>query len=325
MTRLLLKMFLLFSLVLLGSIFFVHADEGDVLFADNFEDSKDLPDWHWSADDHHFARVVTDGENRALRMVGSSDGASLYADVGEEWENYALELRFQIVTPTDGVNYDFVLIVRNDLENNAGAGAIFNSPTNETTIAAYRDGNYHAFDPATFEFNVGEWYDARFAVQGDQLELSINGVVVSQVETDVQGSSGGIGLEVGDSTVILFDDLRVTELAAPEQVTVSFGDTVRSLTGDTETPEADSNTTDGTVTAQVVVNTANLRSGPGTDNPIVATARRGDTFEVVAQAGEGDDIWYRVVGADPNLETWVFSSTVEIEPADADIPEVDSQ
>jgi hypothetical protein len=321
MSKLLLKIALVFSFVLVVGIFFVRADEGDVLFEDNFEDSKDLPDWRWDADDHEFARVATDGENRALRMVGSSDGSVLYSDVGEDWEHYALELRFQIVEAGSRDDYDFVLVIREDGESDASTGAIFASNSSEAVMTTFYEGEYREHDRIVYEFNTEEWYSVRFAVQGDLLELSINGEVLMQVQTDQQGERGGIGFVVGSNAVILFDDVRVTELAEPERTTVGFGDTVNNLLGDDETGEETSETTIDTVTAEVTVNTANLRSGPGTDNPIVAQASRGDVFEVIAQAGDGDDVWYRVVGDDPNAELWVFSGTVQIEPADAVLPE----
>jgi len=184
--------------VLLLGVGYLHAqDAGEVLFEDDFESSKELPGWDWSDNDHDFARVATDGENRVLRLVGDEDGAGLFSEDGDDWENYALELRFRIETPTDGTGYDVVLVVRDDLDNNASAGAILSSQNEEVLIATSNDADYEEQGTASYTFNVGEWYTARFVAAGDQLELSLNGQVLIQTDAREQGERGGIGTRAG--------------------------------------------------------------------------------------------------------------------------------
>lgn len=307
--------FIFCSLLLLGiGIHALAQDNGDVLLEDDFEDSKQLRDWMWSEDDHDFVRVATDGENRVLRLIGGEEGADLYSDDSEDWENYALELRFKIVTPTDTDGYDLVLVVRDDLDNLASAGAIIASDSSEAVIATYFDEQYQEFDNADYEFNIDEWYAVRFAVRGEQLELTINGEVVAATDTDEQGERGGVGLVAGINAVILFDDVRVTALSVQNQIAAEFGDDISSLIDSSR-----NNTPEVVATAEVVVNTANLRGGPSTNFDVVGTARRGDTFDIIAQTGVGDDVWYLI----DDEETWIFSGVVTIDPEDAEIPDVE--
>ncbi|MFN8375732.1 MAG: SH3 domain-containing protein [Anaerolineae bacterium] len=301
--------------VLLLSVSALHAqDAGDVLFEDDFESSKELPGWDWSDNDHDFARVATDGENRALRLIGDEDGAGLFSEDSDDWENYALELRFKIETPTDGTGYDVVLVVRDDVDNNASAGAILSSQNEEVLIATSNDDNYEERGSASYTLNVGEWYSARFVAAGDQLELSLNGEVLVQANSREQGERGGIGVLVGDNAIVLFDDVQVTAVDVENQIAAQFGDEIGALIGNLQ-DEAQV-----AASAEVTVNSANLRGGPGTEFDIVGTARRGDTFDIIAQTGEGDDVWYLV---DADDEMWIFSGVVQLDPADAEIPDVE--
>jgi hypothetical protein len=78
-----------------------------------------------------------------------------------------------------------------------------------------------------------------------------------------------------------------------------------------------------TATVTITADTANLRSGPGTSFDRVDTARQGDTFNVVAQAGGGQDVWY-LVSLSGNRQGWVWSGIVILSPSNAQIPFADT-
>jgi hypothetical protein len=316
--------FIFSAFLLLGSLLPLWAqEEGEVLFEDDFEDSKVLPGWEWDEDDRDLARVATDGDNRVLRMVGDDgDSSFMFVEDSADWENYALELRFKVLETSDDF-YDLVMVVNEDVENSASTGAVISYENEEVSVVAIFDDNDDTVGREDFEFEVDEWYSVRFAVQGERIEFSINGELLIEEETDEQSDHGSVGIICGGESVILIDDVRVVALADEENLIneIDVGSLIGNNNNDTDDDAADE--PEEVATVEVTVNSANLRAGPGTDFAIVGTAQRGDTFDVIAQTGEGDDIWYLIVGNDPDVETWIFSGTVQLEPEDAEVPDVE--
>lgn len=69
----------------------------------------------------------------------------------------------------------------------------------------------------------------------------------------------------------------------------------------------------GTISAAI----ANLRSGPGTNYPVVAQARQGMTLTLIGRNGAGD--WWQVCCVD-NTAGWVYGALLVIEGSTADVP-----
>lgn len=89
-------------------------------------------------------------------------------------------------------------------------------------------------------------------------------------------------------------------------------------------PVVNTSTVNPVVTAEsptVIVTeaTANLRSGPGTNYAIVGTARRGDTFPVLAKAENTSGTWYLIqrTGNLSSSTAWIFGELVELRPPEA--------
>ena len=60
----------------------------------------------------------------------------------------------------------------------------------------------------------------------------------------------------------------------------------------------------------------NLRSGPGTNYPIVGSAHLGESYHVEAQSGSGAQLWY-LVSVPGTRSAWVFGTLVQLSPANA--------
>lgn len=77
--------------------------------------------------------------------------------------------------------------------------------------------------------------------------------------------------------------------------------------------------TDESPTVIVTEASANLRSGPGTNYAIVGTARRGDTFPVLAKAENASGTWYLIqrTGNLSSSTAWIFGELVELRPPEA--------
>lgn len=83
-------------------------------------------------------------------------------------------------------------------------------------------------------------------------------------------------------------------------------------------------TTNPVVTAEspiviVTEGSANLRSGPGTNYSIVATARQGDTFPVLAKVENTSGTWYLIQRNQNQTSStaWIFGDLVEVRPPEA--------
>ncbi len=60
----------------------------------------------------------------------------------------------------------------------------------------------------------------------------------------------------------------------------------------------------------------NLRGGPGTNYPIIGSARLGESYHVEAQASSGGQLWY-LLTLSGGRSAWVFSTLVQLSPANA--------
>lgn len=70
--------------------------------------------------------------------------------------------------------------------------------------------------------------------------------------------------------------------------------------------------------ATISTNRGNIRSGPGTNNPIVAVGARGDSFTIVAQDEAG--AWLQVCCLEDGRRAWIAESIVAVRGDLADIP-----
>jgi hypothetical protein len=84
---------------------------------------------------------------------------------------------------------------------------------------------------------------------------------------------------------------------------------------DTSTP---THTQTAMVIASVSVISANLRSGPGVNFQIAGVAEQGDSYSVVAQVGEGEELWYLISQLN-GQRAWIWSGAVAISPRGSQI------
>jgi serine/threonine protein kinase len=88
----------------------------------------------------------------------------------------------------------------------------------------------------------------------------------------------------------------------------------------TNTPIATPRPTQTPVTSITMVNASgtNLRSGPGTEFPVVAAADSGRTYNVIARSQDINEPWYLI--AHNGRRAWVFSGVVQLNGANQNIP-----
>ncbi|HEY53592.1 MAG TPA: SH3 domain-containing protein, partial [Caldilineae bacterium] len=73
--------------------------------------------------------------------------------------------------------------------------------------------------------------------------------------------------------------------------------------------------TSGIITATV----ANVRSGPGTEHPVIGQALQGESYIITGRNAPGD--WYQIAGVNNQLG-WVYGELLAVQDARADIPVV---
>ena len=113
----------------------------------------------------------------------------------------------------------------------------------------------------------------------------------------------------------------VVTLAATEAAVATEAPEVTEATPEATDGGADSGgaqSADGVMLTVTQENTA-LRSGPGTPYAVVTRVTVNATYPVVAQYGEGRNLWYLITLED-GTTAWAWSRVVMLNPADAIVP-----
>jgi len=102
------------------------------------------------------------------------------------------------------------------------------------------------------------------------------------------------------------------EVVATEEAVVSTDVTPEATEGGA------AQSADGVMLTVTQENTA-LRGGPGTTYPVITRVTVNATYPVVAQYGEGRNLWYLITLED-GTTAWAWSRVVMLNPADAIVP-----
>lgn len=112
--------------------------------------------------------------------------------------------------------------------------------------------------------------------------------------------------------------VEATVEATPTAETASTEEAA-DATAEAETATGDEAPAEGGVMVMISQINTSLRGGPGTAYPVVYRTQVSETFPVVAQFGEGRDLWYQVTLTD-GTSAWAWSRVATLDPADAVVP-----
>lgn len=212
------------------------SDEENVLYEDNFIDCANMPvgdterfDYHCGLGEYWMIRKVTDAVGMAF-VPGEYDNAA-----------FAVDGRYSGFSKP--AEYGLFFRMSEDGNNGYGAGVY----DGKYTLFRYDDGNFVELVPYTADPNIlaGDAVNhIQVRANGDQIELSVNGVQVTTI-TDSKHTRGGSGMYVYGAELPLeavFDNFRITGSGEPtnpqSQTTSPANPTTAPFVVPTETPAA---------------------------------------------------------------------------------------
>jgi hypothetical protein len=183
----------------------------------------------------------------------------------------------------------------------------------ETRLAAFRAAEREPFfqmdEPLPDSYRVGGTNRLRVEAVGDQLTLFVNGVhALSATEGSVL--SGGMGLALGvpeglpDGVTVsgLYDNLRIYAPGAATAPASPAGAATAAKPG--------------AMGGETTAKTLNVRSGPGTSNPVVGKLSQGAQVTIVGRNAACS--WVQVAGS---VSGWVSSQYVVMDGACSSLPD----
>jgi len=186
--------------VLIISIFFISLIHADI-WLDNFEGP--ILDPQWSGDKGNF--TIIDGMLKGINAHPIMLIPLRFITVGNNWVNYTVRCRINIVTPNLLVCSKGALILR----YNNGKGYVFALHVATETVEIYRLENNDMLVLKKEPIKLERWYQARAELQGDDISFFLDDKLVGQINDKVS-ISGAVGLGVEDALSVLFDDFSVT-------------------------------------------------------------------------------------------------------------------
>lgn len=210
-------------LMLLGSVFALW---NLVASGGTWSDSFSLPvlGADWKGDRAFFS--IRDG---ALDGVSAEPLAPVplhRVEVGDNWSDYSVQCRIDVVEPNLLVCTKGALILR----DNGSEGYVFALHVATKTIEVYRLSNHEMLLSKDAPLALKTWYTVGAQLNGTNMSFFVDGRWVGTV-TDDRSLAGRVGVAVQDAMQALFDDFSVTgpnipcnglELMVGQKITVSW-------------------------------------------------------------------------------------------------------
>lgn len=178
------------------------AEHAYPIFEDDFEGGS-LDNWEmWTPqdapEDTSWAVLYENGNNYL-----SLRGPVIARMGGHRWVNYTLELRVRFGEGTDEGHINVRM-------GDPAPRYFVRLPQEAFILAKEYMGEFTDVAEAGFERDVGVWYLVRVVCEGASLRVYLDGEQLIDFENGKEPiMSGGIGLEGGHGTEILFDDVKV--------------------------------------------------------------------------------------------------------------------
>ena len=154
-------------------------------------------------------KIVDDGTgNKALELSDAGTSSLLVTFGPKNIANYVIEYRVKIVS-LDDKQYDSGianLILR--YTKWGGPFYVFSFDPFHQNSSFYYYPPYEKIGEAPSRIVTGQWYDIRVEIDGENLDVSIDGVQVIQT-TDSRLNSGGLGFQIYSNTTTYFDDVKI--------------------------------------------------------------------------------------------------------------------
>lgn len=174
----------------------------------------------WQGDRAYFS--IVDG---ALKGVSAEPVAPVplhRVKVGNDWTDYTIQCRIDVVTPNLLVCTKGALILR----DNGTDGYVFALHVATQTIEVYRLSDHEMLLSQSAPLDLQTWYVVRAELQGPTMTFFVDDQLIGAV-TDDRSLSGAAGVAVQDAFEALFDDFTVSGPNIPGNgVELSVGQTI---------------------------------------------------------------------------------------------------
>jgi len=191
-------------------------------WSDNF--SEKVLGADWQTDTNYFS--IMDGTLKGVSASPIEPVPLRQVEVGEDWTDYSVSCRIDVVEPNLLICTKGALILR----DNGAEGYVFALHVATHTIEVYRLSDHEMLLSKDAPLELKTWYLVRADLNGPTMSFFVDGQPVGTI-TDDRSLSGSVGVAVQDVLDARFDDFSVVgpgipgnglELSLSQNVTLTW-------------------------------------------------------------------------------------------------------
>lgn len=158
---------------------------------------------HWRGNRENFS--IVDGRLKGINAHPILLLPLKWVEIGENWDNYTVECRINVVTPNLLECTKGALVLRHKGEE----GYVFALHVATKTVEVFRLSNGEMLLSKEEPLELETWYNVRAELQDDKMSFFLDNRLIGKI-SDKRVLSGSVGLAVQDVLEVLFDDIKVT-------------------------------------------------------------------------------------------------------------------
>lgn len=170
-------------------------------WTDDFSGEILSPHWHGNRENFSIVNGRLKGTNAHPILLLPLK----WIEIGENWDNYTIECRINVVTPNLLECSKGALILR----HRGNEGYVFALHVATKTVEIFRLSNGEMLLSKEEPLELETWYNVRAELQDDKMSFFLDDKLIGKT-SDKRVLSGSVGLAVQDVLEVLFDDIKVS-------------------------------------------------------------------------------------------------------------------
>lgn len=158
---------------------------------------------HWHGNRENFS--IVDGKLKGINAHPILLLPLKWIEIGENWDNYIVECRINVVTPNLLECTKGALILR----HKGNEGYVFALHVATRTVEIFRLSNGEMLLSKEEPLKLETWYNVRAELQDDKMAFFLDDKLIGRI-SDKRVLSGSVGLAVQDVLEVLFDYIKVS-------------------------------------------------------------------------------------------------------------------
>lgn len=193
------------SVIYKTAFLFFYVLSSSLSFAGTWTDdfSDEILSHHWRGNRENFS--IVDGKLQGVNAHPILLLPLKWIEIGENWDNYTVECRINVVTPNLLECTKGALVLR----HKGGEGYIFALHIATKTVEVFRLSNGEMLLSKEEPLELETWYNVRAELQDDKMSFFLDDKLIGRI-SDKRVLSGSVGLAVQDVLSVLFDYIKVT-------------------------------------------------------------------------------------------------------------------